>query len=36
VVSLRAVTEDEARQEVRLRLLVSDVERVRVDAVESV
>lgn len=36
LVSLRAFTEDEARQEVRLRLRVSDVERVRVDAVESV
>jgi len=36
VVSLRAFTGDESRQEVRLRLLVSDVERVRVDAVEPV
>ncbi|MFL6122495.1 hypothetical protein [Actinophytocola sp.] len=36
LVSLRAFTGDEVRQEVRLRLLVSDVERVRVDAVEPV
>jgi hypothetical protein len=36
VVSLRAFTTEEQPTEVRLRLLVEDVERVRVDAVESV
>jgi hypothetical protein len=36
VVSLRAFTTDDEPKEVRLRLLVADVERVRVDAVESV
>ncbi|HEY0448900.1 hypothetical protein [Actinophytocola sp.] len=35
VVSLRALTTDDEPKEVRLRLLVEDVERVRVDAVES-